>query len=74
MQQEETPKKKSKIAYIFGLLMIAIYFGMSGLFLFTKFFDQQFERNIQISLGIALLLYGIFRAYRIIKQTNNDEV
>ena len=65
-------QKKSKIPYIFGLLMIAVYFGMSGLFLFTNFF-RQFERNTQIVIGIALLLYGIFRAYRIIKSINNEE-
>ncbi len=66
-------KEKSKIAYVFGIFMIAIYCGMGSLFLFSNIFSLQFSQTIRVILGILLFGYGIFRAYRVIKRRDDDE-
>ena len=51
---------------IFGIIMIIIYVGM-GVLLLINFFDweQSIGMNIaRIVVGIVLIIYGVWRAYR----------
>lgn len=61
------PSKAQKIMRtIFGIIMIIIYVGM-GVLLLINFFDweQSIGMNIaRIVVGIVLIIYGVWRAYR----------
>lgn len=60
--QMTTPKKAIGIA--FALFMIVIYVGV-GILLIMNFFnwDSSFTW-VRLLIGIVLIIYGIFRAYR----------
>lgn len=55
------------IGYLFGAIMLVVYFGMAYLLLFTDLFKEVFNPALRYSFGILFMLYGIFRAYRFIK-------
>ncbi len=64
------PKKngvKITLGYIFGIFMILIYFGMAYLLIFTPLFENTFLEIFRYGIGIVFAIYGIFRAYRQIK-------
>lgn len=63
----QEPKKKNNIGYLFGIFMILIYFGMAYLLVFTPLFENTFSEIFRYSIGIVFAIYGIFRAYRQIK-------
>lgn len=58
---------KINIGYVFGLFMILIYFGMAYLLIFTSLFENTFLEIFRYGIGIIFAIYGIFRAYRQIK-------
>lgn len=55
--------KGARIA--FGILMILIYVGVGLLFIFNVF--DIINITVSIIIGAILILYGIFRAYRLYK-------
>ena len=65
----ETGKKPKpgKIAYVFGVFMIAVYVGMAYLMLFTSMFKASVPAGVRYFMGGLFLVYGVYRAYRQIK-------
>ena len=57
-------KDKLDFKLIWGILMIVIYFGMSFLLVFTTMFVSM-SLTIRLIFGAIFLIYGIFRAYHI---------
>ena len=70
-ETSKNTKNKSKIAFVFGIFMVALYFGMGILLIF---FDDTFEWKIpetaRIILGTLLVLYGTYRGYRMTSRNN----
>lgn len=66
--REVVPTPHKAIAIGFGIFMIIVYVGM-GVLLFMNFFqwDAQWAW-IRYIVGVMLVIYGIFRAYRYIIQ------
>ena len=64
LQKPQKPTKKINMGYIFGIL---IYFGMAYLLIFTPLFENTFSEIFRYSIGIVFAIYGIFRAYRQIR-------
>lgn len=57
----------SPMRTVFGIIMIAVYVGM-GVLLLINFFGWEGDwSTTRYPLGILLILYGIWRAYRQIK-------
>lgn len=67
LQKPQKPTKKINMGYIFGIFMILIYFGMAYLLIFTPLFKNTFSEIFRYSIGIVFAIYGIFRAYRQIR-------
>lgn len=61
-------KDKLNFKFIWGILMIVIYFGMSFLLVFTTLFVGM-SLTIRLIFGAIFLIYGIFRAYHIWKNS-----
>lgn len=59
---------KDKILYVFGLLMMLVYWGMAVLLIWSPLFTGRIQPVYRYVLGIIFLVYGIFRAYRQIKR------
>ena len=62
-----TKDKGSIILVIMGLIMVAVYMGMSFLLLFTTFFQGAMPVWVRYTMGVVFLGYGIFRGYRVYK-------
>lgn len=64
---EETPKGNMIMRSLFGIIMIVVYIGM-GVLLLINFFgmdgDWAWTRYV---VGVVLIIYGIWRAYRQVK-------
>ena len=60
-----------KVIYFLGLFMIVFYLVIGGLLIFSDVFSDLFMGDsspvIRYGIGILLLLYGIFRFWRAIK-------
>ncbi|WP_455498581.1 hypothetical protein [Coprobacter sp.] len=67
LQKPEKSNKKFNMGYLFGIFMILIYFGMAYLLVFTPLFENTFSEIFRYSIGIVFAIYGIFRAYRQIR-------
>ncbi len=73
MEQDNQPKDKemtqriSTISAIMGLIMTAIYMGMSFLLLFTNLFVGKVPEWVRYMMGVVFFLYGIYRGYRVYK-------
>jgi len=67
MTNDKKEDKKNNSKYIFSLFMLLIYFGMSYLLIFSELFSQQYSSFVRIIIGLLFFVYGIFRAYRIIR-------
>lgn len=57
-----------KIMFVFGLLMMAVYWGMAYLLVFTSLFSEKITAGWRYSLGIIFFVYGCLRAYRQLKR------
>lgn len=57
--REHTPKG---MRYVFGIFMILFYVAVGCLFIFQVF--TLFNTALSVICGALLILYGIFRAYR----------
>ena len=49
---------------VFGMIMIAIYLGMSYLLLFTTLFSNLYD-IVRYIMGVVFAVYGLFRGYRL---------
>lgn len=70
--QKDDKKKESRmnmIYYIFGLFMIIFYVAMAYIMIFSPIFVERISAPLRYSMGGLFFLYGIFRAYRQIKDT-----
>ena len=72
LQKPQKPTKKINMGYIFGIFMILIYFGMAYLLIFTPLFENTFSEIFRYSIGIVFAIYGIFRAYRQIRNQRHS--
>lgn len=63
---------KKVISIVFGAMMVIIYTAMACLLLFSSIFDKQFPFAVRLVFGIIFFAYGLFRAYRIINEYNNE--
>lgn len=62
--REVVPTPRKAVALGFGIFMIIIYVGM-GVLLFMNFFNWDAQWAwARYLVGVVLVLYGIFRAYR----------
>ncbi|MEG1556052.1 MAG: hypothetical protein RR356_04935 [Bacteroidales bacterium] len=61
MMKNET---KTILKFLWAIFMLAIYFGMAFMLVFTDFFN--FNGKLGTFLGVCFFLYGLYRAYRII--------
>lgn len=66
--REVVPAPKKAVALVFGLLMVVLYVGM-GVLLIINFFHWEGPtmQVVRYIIGVMLILYGIFRAYRYVK-------
>jgi hypothetical protein len=58
----------TKIRLIFGAFMVLIYLGMA--YVFAVINPLELSRPFAIIVGVLLFIYGIFRAFRLLKQGN----
>lgn len=61
---------QNKIVKTFNLLIPFYYIGI-GIILLTNFFDS-FSRAARFAFGSVILLYGIFRIYRIFSKAEGN--
>ncbi len=76
MEEEKPEVRKAgwlKIfAVVFGVMMVAVYLGMSYLLLCTPRFEQLISQDwIRIMMGVVFGVYGISRGYRTYKNFMN---
>jgi len=57
---------KPNFRFIWGLLMVAIYFCMFFLLVFTSLFGN-IPSTFRIVLGVIFLVYGLYRGYSVWK-------
>jgi Kef-type K+ transport system membrane component KefB len=57
----------SKLKYIFSYVMICVYFGI-GIYLLVRGWHS-LSKTQTISIGILLIIYSIFRLYRVIRES-----
>ena len=55
------------IYYVFGLFMILFYLGMAYIMIFSPIFAERVSDPLRYGMGALFFLYGIFRAYRLVK-------
>lgn len=68
--QVKTVPAKEKghvILIIMGLIMVAVYMGMSFLLLFTTFFQGAMPAWVRYTMGVVFFGYGVFRGFRVYK-------
>lgn len=55
--------------YIFECVMAVLYLAISYAFLFTSLFiDAVSSKDLRLSLGILLGIYGVFRVFRVVRK------
>lgn len=59
---------KDKILYVFGILMMLVYWGMAFLLIWSPLFTDRVPPFFRYALGIIFFIYGGFRAYRQIRR------
>lgn len=71
MEKNENLSRQKKTitttGMLFGILMIVVYCGMAYLMIFSSIFNQNLPEYFRYIAGVLLFLYGIFRAYRLIR-------
>ena len=65
---EKPSKKISRIGFVFGIVMLAVYFGMVYLLLFSPIFEATFKPVLRYIFAGIFAAYAVFRSYRFIKQ------
>lgn len=62
-----------KPAYIFAAVMVVFYFALAYAVAFTPFAAANFSRPVRLTTGIFLLLYALWRGYRLIKEIKKGD-
>jgi hypothetical protein len=57
----------------FGLLMMVVYMVVGLLLIFSENFLDFLNKTTKFVLGIILIGYGIFRAYRALRTARNEK-
>lgn len=65
---DNRPESPKGARLAFGILMIIVYVGVGLLFIFN-FFDI-ISKGVSYAIGAVLIIYGIFRGYRLYKGLN----
>jgi hypothetical protein len=63
----------SFLSKILASFMVFVYAGLGAIFLFVPVLWENFTGSSRMILGIALILYSIFRLYRIIRTKNVND-
>lgn len=67
-EKESSKPRKSRIGFLFGIIMLVIYFTMAYMLAFTPFFENSLENPaVRYTFAAVFATYAIFRAYRFIK-------
>ncbi len=65
-------KSGNKVLNIFGIVMAAVY-TLLGIFMLIQKQVLNFSELQRIGLGIVLILYGIFRFYKVKKKSQESD-
>jgi hypothetical protein len=66
-----SPGGLNKVLKYFGLIMVVIYLAVGIMLLLPRFQISFLYGNSRLVLGIALVVYGLFRAWRSFKSLKN---
>lgn len=67
-EYDNRPQAPKGARLAFGVMMIVIYVGMGTIFILNMFDIASY--TVSCIIGVILVLYGIFRAYRLYKGMN----
>ena len=60
--------KRSRVGYLFGIIMLVIYLTMAYMLAFTPFFENSLENPaVRYTFAAVFATYAVFRGYRFIK-------
>ncbi len=68
-----TTRSQSLVMYLFGIFMLVFYLGMAYLLLFSKVLAERMSPTVRYVMGGVFLIYGLFRLYRQVRVTNQDD-
>ncbi len=68
-----TTRSQSLVMYLFGIFMLLFYLGMAYLLLFSKVLAERMSPTVRYVMGGVFLIYGLFRLYRQVRVTNQDD-
>jgi hypothetical protein len=74
---EDRPKSPgglNNVVKYFGLMMVVIYLGAGIMLLLPGIQISFLYGNSRLVLGIALVVYGLFRAWRSFKSLRNENL
>ena len=67
VETKPVAEKNHIILVIMGMIMVAIYFAMAFLLVFTTLFVGKMPEWVRFVMGAVFFVYGIFRGYRVYK-------
>ena len=66
--QGQSSPRKSRIGYLFGIIMLVIYLTMAYMLAFTPYFENSLENPaVRYTFAAIFAAYAILRGYRFIK-------
>lgn len=66
--QGKSSPRKSRIGYLFGIIMLVIYLTMAYMLAFTPYFENSLENPaVRYTFAAVFAAYAILRGYRFIK-------
>ncbi len=66
--QGKSSPRKSRIGYLFGIIMLVIYLTMAYMLAFTPYFENSLENPaVRYTFAAIFAAYAILRGYRFIK-------
>ncbi|MBO7317094.1 MAG: hypothetical protein J6U43_00025 [Bacteroidales bacterium] len=67
VETKPVAEKNHIVLVIMGMIMVAIYFAMAFLLVFTTLFVGKMPEWVRFVMGAVFFVYGIFRGYRVYK-------
>ncbi len=67
----ERDNKIARLLRYFGVIMAIFYFVMGLAFVFLPWFGD-LTTTMRYSIAVLLMVYGLFRTYRIVQQFRNQ--
>ena len=67
VETKPVAEKNHIILVVMGMIMVAIYFAMAFLLVFTTLFVGKMPEWVRFVMGAVFFVYGIFRGYRVYK-------